>query len=105
MTFNTNTIAIRLSAEQVYEYRAWRDRRYRRRVQEVIETPPTEQQWADYRKAKEAHEYLMQSPYFQDGGPDDGSSVNEPTPDREYIYAETTEEWIQRCQELDKEQA
>lgn len=105
MTFNTNSTAIALSAETVYMYRAWQDRRYSRRVEQVITTDPTEKDWTDYRKAKEAHEYLLQSPYFEDGGPDEGSSVSEPVPSHEYIYAETTEEWIKRCQELDKETA
>ena len=105
MRFHKNEVYIRLSAEEVYMYRAWQDRRYSRRVEQVITVEPTEKDWADYRKAKEAHEYLLQSPYFEDGGPEEGSSVNEPTPTREYIYAETTEEWIQRCQELDKETA
>lgn len=93
--------ALKVSAELLFMTRAWRDSRYNRRVKEVIETPPTEQDWADYRKAKEAHEFLLSSPYFIDGGPEDGSSVEEPTPKREYIYAETKDEWLARCWEME----
>lgn len=105
MKMNTNSVAIRLSAEEVYMYRSWDDSRYDRRVEKVITTDPTEAEWAEYRKAKEAHDFLLESPYFQDGGPDEGSSVEEPEPKREYIYAETTEEWLDRCRKLDEEAA
>ena len=104
MKMNTNSVAIRLSAETVYMYRAWNDDRYGRKVERVITTEPSEADWAEYRKAKEAHDYLLESPYFQDGGPDEGSSVEEPEPKHEYIYAETVEEWLDRCRELDREQ-
>lgn len=97
MEINKNSYAIRLSAEQVFWNRGLFDRRYERKVERVIITVPTEADWADYRKAKEAHDYLLNSPYFDDGGPDERSSVGPPEPTREYIYAETTEEWIARC--------
>lgn len=93
--------AVYFSAEQVFMHRALYDTRYERRVKQVNITPPTEAEWADYRKAKEAHEYLLASPYFDDGGPDEGSSVSEPEPGREYIYAETVDEWIARCREIE----
>lgn len=105
MKIHKNEVYVRISAEQVYMYRAWQDRRYSRKVERVITTDPTEAHWAEYRKAKEAHDYLLESPYFQDGGPDEGSSVEEPEPKREYIYAETTEEWLDRCRKLDEEAA
>jgi len=79
------------------------DPRYRRLVDRIIITQPTEREWEDYRKAKAAHDYLLMSPYFDDGGPDERSSVSPPEPKREYIYAETHEEWLNRCRELDKE--
>lgn len=103
MNINKNSVAIRLSAEQVYWHRGFTDNRYSRRVERVIITEPTEADWADYRKAKEAHEYLLASPYFDDGGPDEGSSVSQPEPSREYIYAETEAEWIARCHEIEME--
>lgn len=52
--------------------------------------PPTEQQWADYRKAVEALEFLRTSPYFMEGGPEYGAEVNEP---HDYIWREYTETW------------
>lgn len=104
MKIHKNEVYLSLHAEQVYMYRAWKDDRYRRKVERVITTDPTEADWAEYRKAKEAHDYLLESPYFQDGGPDEGSSVEEPEPKHEYIYAETVEEWLDRCRELDREQ-
>lgn len=103
MNINYNSYAIRLSHEQVFMARAWNDPRYSRLVDRVIVTQPTEADWADYRKAKEAHDYLLGSPYFDDGGPDERSSVSPPTPSREYVYAETHDEWIARCLEIEKE--
>lgn len=105
MSMNTNAVHVRISAEEVYMQRAWADPRYGRKVEAVITTEPTEADWAEYRKAKEAHDYLLESPYFQDGGPDEGSSVSEPEPKPEYIYAETTKEWLDRCWNLDEEAA
>jgi len=104
MELNKNSVAIRLSAEQAYMWRALNDPRYYRRIKETIVTQPTEAEWADYRKAKAAHGFLLASPYFEDGGPDERSQVVEPEPRREYIYAETHDEWIARCLELDSKQ-
>lgn len=103
MNINKNYAAIRISAEEIYMHRSLFDVRYARRIRQLIITEPTEADWAEYRKAKEAHDYLLQSPYFEDGGPDERSTVVEPEPKREYVYGETVEEWIERCQELDKE--
>ena len=103
MKLHKNYAVIRLSAEQIYWQRGFSDSRYNRRVERIDITQPTEADWAAYRKAKEAHEYLLNSPYFDDGGPDERSSVSPPEPTREYIYAETHEEWLNRCRELDQE--
>ena len=103
MKINKNWAVIRVSAEEAYMHKSLFDVRYSRRVRQLIITEPTEADWAEYRKAKEAHEFLLNSPYFYDGGPDEGSSVSEPEPKREYVYGETVEDWIARCQELDKE--
>lgn len=92
--------AIRISEWQLFDMKSISDPRYRRKVKEVIEHQPTEQDWANYRAAKEAHEFLLESPYFIDGGSDDSSHVEEPEPRREYVYAETTAEWLDRCREL-----
>ena len=101
MNLNKNTVTFHVSAEEYYMHRAWTNPAFFRVVERVITTEPTDAEWAEYRKAKEAHDYLLQSPYFQDGGPDEGSSVEEPEPKHEYIYAETVEEWIDRCRALD----
>lgn len=98
-----NSYAIRISAEQVYWERSWRDKRYTRKIGEIIVAEPTEADWEQHRAAKAAHDLLLQSPYFEDGGPDERSKVVEPEPKREYVYAETHEEWLARCGELDKE--
>ena len=98
-----NYVAIRVSAEQIYMERSYYDSRYNRKVDRIEVTQPTEADWDDYRKAKEAHEYLLNSPYFDDGGPDERSQVSPPEPTREYIYAETHDEWLARCREMDGE--
>ena len=103
MKLNKNYAVIRLSAEQVYWERGFRDSRYNRKVDRIEVTQPTEADWAEYRKAREAHEYLLSSPYFDDGGPDERSQVSPPEPTREYIYAETHDEWLARCREMDGE--
>lgn len=105
MKLHKNYAMIGLSAEQVYWSRGFQDSRYNRLVERIDITQPTEADWDEYRKAKAAHEYLLGSPYFQDGGPDDGSRVEPPEPTRTYIYAETHEEWLNRCRELDQEEA
>ena len=104
MKLHKNYAVIRLSAEQVYWERGFRDSRYNRRVERIDITQPTEADWAEYHKAREAHEYLLSSPYFDDGGPDERSSVSPPEPKRDYIYAETVEEWLDRCHEIEKEE-
>ena len=103
MKLNKNYAVIRLSAEQVYWERGFRDSRYNRKVDRIEVTQPTEADWAEYRKAREAHEYLLSSPYFDGGGPDERSQVSPPEPTREYIYAETHDEWLARCREMDGE--
>ena len=105
MKLHKNSIAIRLSLEQVYMHRGIFDSRYNRRVDHINVTQPTEAEWAEYRKAKEAHEYLLNSPYFDDGGPDERSQVSPPEPSRECIYAEAIEEWLDRCRAIEKEAA
>lgn len=102
MKIHKNSYAIRLSAEQVFWNRGLFDPRYSRKVERVIVTEPTEADWANYRTAQRCHNYLLESPYFEDGGPDERSSVNPPEPTREYIYAETTEEWIARCKAMEE---
>ena len=104
MKLHKNHAVIRLSAEQVYWERGFRDSRYNRLLDRIEVTQPTEAEWAEYRKAKAAHDYLIMSPYFDDGGPDEGSSVSPPEPRREYIWAETHEEWLARCRALDQEE-
>ena len=102
MKLHKNYVAIRVSAEQVYWQRGFWDSRYQRIVERVEVTDPTEADWEDYRRARDAHEYLLASPYFQDGGPDEGSTVEPPEPTRTYVYAETHEEWLNRCHALDE---
>jgi len=93
--------AIRIPDEMRFLMMA--DPRYRRLVERIDITQPTEADWAEYRKVKKAHEYLLNSPYFDDGGPDERSSVSPPEPTREYVYAETTEEWLTRCRAIEQE--
>ena len=53
---------------------------------------------------EKAHDFLLRSPYFEDGGPDERSQVNPPEPAREYEYAETVEEWLARCRAIEQEE-
>lgn len=103
MKIRKQAAVMRFSNEIVFGHMGLFDSRYQRRVDHIIVTQPTEAEWADYRKAKEAHDYLLNSPYFDDGGPDERSQVNPPEPSREYVYAETADEWIARCLAMDKE--
>lgn len=84
-----------------YRYKALTDERYRRKVERVIETPPTAEEWEAYRKAEAAWAILEDSPYFEPGGGEYGAELTPPQPKREYVYAETEEEWILRCRQLD----
>lgn len=105
MNIFKNHAAIRVSPEFVYIERAVYDARYSRRVSHINVTQPTEADWTDYRTAKRCHDYLLNSPYFDDGGPDERSSVSPPEPSREYIYAETVDEWLKRCREIDGQES
>lgn len=88
-----NQVTIRLSYDQL----ALTDDRYARKIASRKTTPPTPEQWAEYRHAKALFEELSASPYFQDGGPDEGATVTKPWPHTEYVYAETEAEWSERC--------
>lgn len=88
-----NHVTIRLSYDQL----ALTDDRYDRKIASKKTTPPTPEQWAEYRHAKALFEELSESPYFQDGGPDEGATVTKPWPHTEYVYAETEAEWSERC--------
>ena len=102
MRIRKNSYAIRISDEQLFMHRGLFDPRYERKVERVVVTEPTEADWTAYRTAKRCHEYLLESPYFEDGGPDERSTVNPPEPTREYIYAETVDEWIARCKAMEE---
>jgi len=101
MNLHKHAAAIRIPDEM--RFLMTPDPRYRRLVERIIITQPTEADWDEYHKAREAHEYLLNSPYFDDGGPDERSSVSPPEPTRQYVYAETNEEWLTRCRAIEQE--
>ena len=100
MKVNKNAITMRISLE---EMGAW-DSRYMRKSELISITEPTQKEWADYERARDALAFLRTSPYFQDGGPDERATIEPPSPRREYRYTETEKEWRERCSKLTKEQ-
>jgi hypothetical protein len=98
------TIAIPWAGEKGrYTYKALGDERYRRKVERVVETPPTAEELAAYAEAEAAWAILEHSPYFDGGGPEYGPELTPPQPKCEYVYAETEEAWIERCRTIDAE--
>lgn len=97
MEVNKNSVTIRISNEMAFWMQAQVDPRYARRIEREDVTQPTDEEWEDYRNARDALARLRESPYFEDGGPDYSAAVREPEPRREYVYAETNEEWLARC--------
>lgn len=73
---------------------------YERKVESRTAQEPTEADWADYREACDLLERLEASPYYQAGGPDYGAEISEPRTTYTYVYAETVEEWKERCKEV-----
>ena len=67
--------------------------------EETIE--PTDEQWRQYYKAKKMWKRLRKNPYFFEGGNDYPNEVRKPEPERIVRYAETREEWLSRCQQID----
>lgn len=89
--FRHNTIAISLDYWRVSWTGEWA-----REVERIDETPPTAEEMRDYDKACALLDELQGYDCFEDGGSDYGAEVRKPTPHREYVYAETEEEWIAR---------
>lgn len=90
-----------------YSETMWRDIQaikygppFTRLVASCTETPPTEEQWAEYREALDLFEKLNQSPYFHIGGYDAEVTVEEPQPTVTIEYAETEDEWAARVRTL-----
>lgn len=90
---------VSMSWEMFYSEISERDPRYARKEKSRTLTPPTEEEWADYRKACEALDFLQTYPGFEDGY--DSSFVLEPQPRVEIEFAETVDEWLKRCRKMD----
>jgi hypothetical protein len=71
---------------------------YKRKVEQVIQHPPTPEQIAEYERVKAALDSIIDSEYL--AYDDNGVWVEEPTGERETVYAETEEEWRNRVAKL-----
>lgn len=91
---------MRLSIEDFAYYRSRSDPRYKRLVASQTEIAPTNEQMAEYNRALELFAELETNRYFSDGGYEYGASIDKPTGRREYTYAETHEEWLDRVRAL-----
>ena len=72
---------------------------WRRRFRLVSETPPTETEWAAYRRAVELWDELAKNPYFDCTDP----KIEEPEPKRVYEYTETEDEYRARIAQWERE--
>ena len=97
--------SVKLTEDQVFHRRAWKDERYIRRVERTVTHPPSAEDWAEYEKAVEALEFLRDCRFYEEGGPDYESTVEPPGDRYEYIYLETKEEWRERCRQMLVEEA
>lgn len=97
---NRNRIAVRRDPALSYGALGIWDERYRRRIAERRTVPVTAEQWADYDRALAMLEELRESPYFEDGGPEECATVEPPRSHVETIFAETESEWLARCAQL-----
>lgn len=73
---------------------------FTRLVASRTETPPTEQQWAEYREAADLLAKLEANPCFYVGGYDCEIRIDEPAPTVHVEYAETEDEWAARVRTL-----
>ncbi len=73
----------------------WFDPKYKRKVDHVETTPPTEEDLAVHARAVELLAELERNPYYRVW--DDRAYIMGPTPTTHYVYAETVEEWRERC--------
>lgn len=74
---------------------------FTREVASRTETPPTEEQWAEYHRAVELLAELENNPCFYVGGSDCEVRVEEPQPKVHIEYAETEAEYEARVMALD----
>jgi len=102
MKIHKNYVAIRMSPEAVYFERMMFDGRYARKATRT-ETPPTPEVWARYYAAKAALLALEAYEFTEWGGPDYGTEVPEPEPAVKFDYLETSDEWLARCEQLERE--
>lgn len=91
--FQKNAFAVRLSIEQLTMFASGD---WRRKVDYTEEIPVPEQEWDDYYEAVDLLERLRHYDCFDEGGSDEGASIEEPRPLTRYYYAETEEEWHAR---------
>ena len=99
--FKKWTTHIRVSEEYWFEMLATKDGRFHRRVEREEEVLPTAEDWAKYERALELWEELRGNPFFDFYGEEPW--IDEPRPDVRIVYAETHEEWLERCRELMKD--
>lgn len=96
-----NSIAIRMSEEMWLDSLAMKyGGDFCRKIASRTGTPPTEAEWAKYREAVDLLAKLEDNPYWEDGGTEYGSRIQEPEPSVHYEYAETQEEYAARVRSL-----
>lgn len=82
-----------------YATACYGDPDWHRRSRLVSETPPTEAEWAAYRRAVELWDELAKNPYFDCADP----KIEEPEPKRVYEYTETEDEYRARIAQWERE--
>lgn len=101
MTTVKNYIAIRMTEEQWLDSLASRyGGDFCRKVASRTETPPTDADWAEYQEGVELLEKLRENRYYREGGPDEGSEIEQPSPDVQVVYTETESEYAARVRTL-----
>ena len=63
---------------------------------------PSPEEWAEYNRVKEAWESIKDSQYIDEGGPDYGVELREPSKTK-WVYDETEEEYRNRVAAMNKE--
>jgi hypothetical protein len=92
-----NTFTMRMSQEMWLDTLAMKyGPPFTRLVASRTETPPTAEEWAEYQEGVELLERLRENRFYREGGPDEGSEIEQPRPHVHIVYAETEAEYAAR---------
>lgn len=72
-----------------------------RKIDRIEEIPPTAEQVAQHARAVELYEELLENPFFESGSYEGAERIWELKPTKTIYYAETIEEWLERCRAVD----